>query len=76
MAELEKVIKGIESCKQGKCDYHCPYASMNVGCRYKLMDDALELLKEYKRHDECPCAHCMEFECDEVCEEYKKWKDS
>ena len=46
MAELEKVIKGIESCKHGKCDYRCPYASVNVGCRYELMGDALELLKE------------------------------
>ena len=53
--KLDKVIKGIESCKQGKCDYHCPYSSVNVGCRYELMDDALELLKEYDKHleDEC-----------------------
>ena len=36
----------------------------------------LELLKEYKRQDGCPCTHCMEWECDEVCEEYKKWKDT
>ena len=38
--------------------------------------DALELLKEYKRKEECPCTHCMEWECNEVCEEYKKWKDA
>ena len=48
MADIEKVIKGIESCKHGKCDYRCPYASVNVGCRYELMGDALELLKEQR----------------------------
>ena len=76
MTELEKVIKGInchikKDCRENACPYACVYA-----CEFVLLNDALELLKEYKRQDGCPCTHCTEWECDEVCEEYKKWKDT
>ena len=85
MAELEKVIKGLDSCiKQGRLgidncrELGCPYFEngLRLSCWLDVLQDALELLKEYKRQDGCPCTHCMEWECDEVCEEYKKWKDS
>lgn len=56
MTDVEKVIKGLESCV--KADWEvcmnkvCPYApeeSYNFACcRYKVMKDALELLKEQK----------------------------
>lgn len=41
-----------------------------------LFSEIITMLKEYKRQDGCPCTHCMEWECDEVCEEYKKWRDT
>ena len=79
MADIEKVIKALEACLtpfgQACYDGKCPYANTE-GCQKKLKTDALELLREYKRHDECPCTHCLEWECDDVCEEYKKWKDT
>ena len=76
-SKLEKVIKALEQCREGRpsCD-GCPYDIKSAKCLFLLHSDALELLKEYKRQDGCPCTHCMEWECDEVCEEYKKWKDS
>ena len=80
MADIEKVIKGLEHCKResehiddNPCN-GCPYYELKE-CQ-QMMADALELLKEYKRKEVCPCTHCMEWECDEVCEEYKKWKDT
>jgi len=84
MSDIEKVIKGLEHCRlmcegvsHNPCN-GCPYQGYQgcFNCADKLKTDALELLKEYKRQDECPCTYCMEWECDEVCEEYKKWKDS
>lgn len=80
--DREKVIKGLECCycnfpKQMDCK-NCPYDKIcyhDKACSLMLRD-ALELLKEYKRQDGCPCTHCTEWECDEVCEEYKKWKDT
>lgn len=59
-------------------DHHeeCPYFKCETGCAITLAKDALELLKEYKRKEECPCTHCMEWECDDVCDEYIKWKDT
>ena len=83
MTDRDKVIKGLENCSiqndfgcQG-----CPYLESrkqygHEWCTTELAQDALALLKEYKRQDECPCTHCTEWECDEVCEEYKKWKDT
>ena len=77
MEDIEKVIKALEQCRDGKpsCD-GCPYDIKSAKCLFLLHADALELLKEYKRQEGCPCTHCMEWECDEVCEEYKKWKDT
>lgn len=46
MADRETVIKGLEMCRVGHCDYRCPYASINVGCKNQLLDDAITLLKE------------------------------
>lgn len=46
MADRETVIKGLEQCRVGHCDYRCPYVSINVGCRNQLSDDAITLLKE------------------------------
>ena len=75
--KLVRVIDALEHCELCACN-NCPYNENGKGgwnCR-QMHKDALELLKEYKRQDRCPCTHCMEWECDEVCEEYKKWKDS
>ena len=89
MADIEKVIKALELCSS---KYECCKENPNIRCPYDkylgtcedlcdecttmLAKDALELLKEYKRQDKCPCAHCTVWECNEVCEEYKKWKNS
>ena len=75
MPDKEKVIKGLESCV--KSDWEvcmnkvCPYApkeSYNFACcRYKVMEDALELLKEQEAVVRCKdCKHgkvnpCSEF---------------
>lgn len=57
MAELEKVIKGLECHHIDKMNRincaDCPYCeekddSNFMSCENKLHDDALELLKEYK----------------------------
>ena len=84
MMDREKVIGGLAACtgEPHDCAGHtCPYfdfddSEVDYGCRVQMELDALALLKEYKRQDGCPCTHCMEWECDEVCEEYKKWKDT
>ena len=46
MIDKEKVIKGLELCKTGRCDSRCHYNHINVGCRKQLADDTLVLLKE------------------------------
>ena len=53
MADIEKVIKGLEECSKADfqpcVDRICPYApDINnfCYCRINLMEDALELLKE------------------------------
>lgn len=80
MPDMENVITGLECClKESDHLYSnpcngCPYEGQE--CIERMEADALALLKEYKRQDGCPCTHCMEWECDEVCEEYKKWKDT
>ena len=47
MADIEKVIKGLENCtNEGFCaDNHCLYENVD-NCVDVLMRDALELLKE------------------------------
>ena len=46
MTDREKVLSGLEHCKQGPigCQQECPYKS-DFGCRSQLAADALELLK-------------------------------
>lgn len=50
MADLEKVIRGLESClREDISDYkceQCPYLK-ETNCLIKIKRDALELLKEY-----------------------------
>ena len=49
MADIEKVIKGLESCRHPFCQtVDCPYApwDRDLTCKDELFDDALELLKE------------------------------
>jgi hypothetical protein len=70
MPDREKIIKGLRemSCRATWKDID--------GVRHRfqpIINDAIALLKEYKREDGCPCTHCMEWECDDVCDEYKKW---
>ena len=63
MADIEKVIKGLETCvpmkyetaEDKECRHEqCPYGRENhkttEGCIWDLMADALELLKDYKQH--------------------------
>jgi len=62
MADIEKVIKGLDICLQRfRCSEDCPYYTPN-GCMEKLREDALELLKEYKNEKErnpvIVCPHC------------------
>lgn len=48
MADIEKVIKGLESCKHPFCQtVDCPYApwDRDLTCKDELFDDAIELLK-------------------------------
>lgn len=48
MADREKAIKGLQCCKSPNDHEHCPYNTgvhYNV-CTYRLLSDALELLKE------------------------------
>ena len=69
MTDVEKTIKHLkEGIDFAECRGYEGLAN--------TMRDALELLNEYKWKDGCPCTHCMKWECDEVCEEYKKWKDT
>lgn len=49
MVDREKVKKGLECHKSGICDNNkmlCPYWKEEADCSKKLIDDALELLKE------------------------------
>lgn len=50
MADIEKVIKGLEACRKTDC-INCPYSALETEvCLIKyLLIDALELLKEQER---------------------------
>ena len=48
MVDPEKVIKGLELCKAGRCNIECPYSHINFGCRKQLDTDAIALLKEHE----------------------------
>ena len=55
MAELEKVIKGLECCTKLGCHHGCEYKSngySGMTCRQELERDALELLKEQKEKEQ------------------------
>ena len=69
MAELNKVIKGLEDI-QKHLDTGYSFA---ISWKSELIRDALELLKEYNRKDGCPCKHCEEYECEKVCDEFREW---
>ena len=76
MADIEKVMKGIEACKQGKCDCRCSYVSI-YECRYELMSDALELLKEYETLEmrlqhACECYEELEKEYNKQTSQYRR----
>ena len=45
MADLEKVIKGLECCAAG-CKSGCPYGTDEIGCETELETDALALIKK------------------------------
>ena len=50
VAELEKVINGIECHRSGICDNDktlCPYWNEESDCSKKMLADTLELLKDY-----------------------------
>ena len=58
MADIEKVIKGLEACtgSVGDCNEHCPYFEncddYEDGCRIEMERNALELLKYQHEHIE------------------------
>lgn len=47
MANIERVIKALEQCREGKDSCHgCPYDVQSAKCLFRLHSAALELLKE------------------------------
>ena len=46
MADIEKVIKGLECCSEKQNCKDCPYFRFNASCQDDMNKDALELLKE------------------------------
>ena len=67
MADIEKVIKGLECCTKLGCHHGCEYKSngySGMTCRQELEKDALELLKEKEAHwikkscDALYCSNC------------------
>lgn len=51
MADVEKVLKGLEQCSKKRttpCDKRCPYYHEDF-CESELAKDALELMKEYQQ---------------------------
>ena len=62
MPDREKVIKGLEQCKEGgSCD-GCQFDIQSSKCIFLLHEDALALLKEQKnaskRNPVIVCPHC------------------
>lgn len=45
MPDREKVIKALKCCAEVNCGHECPYATIG-GCRVKVLQDALALLRE------------------------------
>lgn len=53
MIDIEKIIKGIESClspHDPDCNL-CPYDSIDLRCKAKLRDDVMILLKEQEARE-------------------------
>lgn len=68
MSELnrEQIIKDLECSVAGDC-YPCPYAEIGAGCRDRMCEDALALIKELTEDVERLRKQCGEaiVECDE-----------
>ena len=68
MAELDKVIEGLERCirdsehiDDNPC-FKCPYSCQcQEGYTSALKEDALELLKEQKEREKCICKEICDF---------------
>jgi len=84
MPDREKVIKGLEICKERNyCCPKCPYYDRNaeMGCHSnELMADALALLKEQEAVVRCKdCVRRGTYQCpvyvggDEMCSEPDDW---
>ena len=62
MADYEKVIKGLETCRTRVNCKECPYAydkrANDSYCEAVLHNDVLELLKWYKEHEHDVCVNC------------------
>lgn len=52
MADIEKVIKGLECCSDDTCDSDCPYKGA-IDCIESMCSDALELLKSQPQIVRC-----------------------
>ena len=54
MADIEKVYSSLDKCMKCDCDdctlYNASKAPWDCMAKDKLINDALELLKEYKKH--------------------------
>lgn len=74
MVDREKVIKGLELCREGRCHSGCPYNHINVGCRKRLDTDAIDLLKEQPEIVQCKyCA--FRDPRDGMCEHVQQMRD-
>lgn len=83
MAELEKVIKGIEQClicgiAEYKCE-GCPYI-LDASCITSIKCDALELLKEQEKEIKAlrllvEWAEECDFGFDQFPDEYERYKE-
>ena len=50
MADIEKVIKGLEICSTGHCEISCPFHNVPQ-CTRAILSDALALLKEQEKKE-------------------------
>ena len=74
MEKLDRVIEALEHCETLACN-GCEYNDNRKGgwnCR-QMHRDALDLLKDYKRKCGSPCMDCKNWNCDNVCDKYKKF---
>ena len=60
MADIEKVIKGLECCIQG-CGIECPYFFEECCLSNFLQSEALELLKEQRERGKAICKEICDF---------------